>query len=24
MTGTIGYLSCVWFTRKIFGSIKVD
>ena len=23
-TGTIGALSCFWFTRKIFGSIKVD
>jgi len=24
MTGMVGFLSCFWFTRKIFGSIKVD
>ncbi|TPX36648.1 hypothetical protein SmJEL517_g01326 [Synchytrium microbalum] len=24
MTGTVGYLACLYFTRKIFGSIKVD
>jgi transmembrane 9 superfamily protein 2/4 len=23
LTGTIGFLSCLWFTRKIYGSIKV-
>ena len=23
-TGAVGALSCFWFTRKIFGSIKVD
>ena len=24
MCGTIGYLSCFWFTRKIYGAVKVD
>jgi len=24
LTGTIGFLSCLWFLRIIFGSIKVD
>jgi len=24
MTGTVGYLSCFWFTKKIYGSVKVD
>ncbi|TPX40984.1 hypothetical protein SeMB42_g05790 [Synchytrium endobioticum] len=24
MTGTVGYLACLFFVRKIFGSIKVD
>jgi transmembrane 9 superfamily protein 2/4 len=24
MTGTVGYLACLYFVRKIFGSIKVD
>ncbi|CEG39454.1 transmembrane 9 superfamily member 4-like [Plasmopara halstedii] len=24
LTGTIGYLACLWFTRKIYGSIKID
>lgn len=23
-TGAVGYLSCFWFVRKIYGSIKVD
>ena len=22
VTGTVGFLSCLWFTRKIYGSIK--
>eukprot|EP00574_Skeletonema_japonicum_P004351 CAMPEP_0201714290 /NCGR_PEP_ID=MMETSP0593-20130828/833_1 /ASSEMBLY_ACC=CAM_ASM_000672 /TAXON_ID=267983 /ORGANISM="Skeletonema japonicum, Strain CCMP2506" /LENGTH=750 /DNA_ID=CAMNT_0048203557 /DNA_START=81 /DNA_END=2333 /DNA_ORIENTATION=- len=22
--GTIGYLSCFWFTRRIYGAVKVD
>jgi len=24
MCGTIGYLSCFWFTRKIYAAVKVD
>lgn len=24
VTGMVGSMSCLWFTRKIFGSIKVD
>jgi transmembrane 9 superfamily member 2/4 len=24
MTGTIGFLACFWFTRYIYGAIKVD
>jgi len=24
MTGSIGFFSCLWFTRKIYGAIKVD
>jgi transmembrane 9 superfamily protein 2/4 len=24
LTGTIGYFACLWFTRKIYGSIKID
>jgi transmembrane 9 superfamily protein 2/4 len=24
VTGCIGYFSCLWFTHKIYGSIKVD
>merc|ERR1719401_312823 len=24
MCGTIGYLSCFWFTRSIYGAVKVD
>jgi transmembrane 9 superfamily protein 2/4 len=24
ITGTAGFLSCLWFTKKMFGSIKVD
>ncbi|KAG5189838.1 hypothetical protein JKP88DRAFT_205947 [Tribonema minus] len=24
LCGTIGFFSCLWFTRKIYGSIKVD
>lgn len=24
LTGTIGYFACFWFTRKIYGSIKID
>ncbi|GMI51259.1 hypothetical protein ScalyP_jg5906 [Parmales sp. scaly parma] len=24
VTGTTGFVSCLWFTRRIFGSIKVD
>lgn len=24
MCGTVGYLSCFWFTRKIYGAVKVD
>lgn len=24
VTGSTGFLSCFWFTRKIFGTIKVD
>jgi len=24
VTGTVGFLSCLWFTKKIYGSIKVD
>jgi len=24
MCGTIGYFSCFWFTRKIYGAVKVD
>lgn len=23
-TGTVGYFACLWFTKKIYGSIKVD
>lgn len=23
-TGTVGFLSCLWFTKLIYGSIKVD
>merc|ERR1711935_1034461 len=24
MCGTVGYLSCFWFTRSIYGAVKVD
>ena len=24
VTGSVGFLSCLWFTKKIYGSIKVD
>ncbi|KAF1335458.1 Endomembrane protein 70-like protein, partial [Globisporangium splendens] len=24
LTGTIGYFACLWFTRKIYSSIKID
>jgi len=24
VTGTVGFFACLWFTRKIYGSIKVD
>lgn len=24
LTGTIGYFACLWFTHKIYGSIKID
>eukprot|EP01082_Thalassiosira_pseudonana_P012932 g11708.t1 g11708 contig6:429798-431930(+) len=24
VTGTAGYLSCFWFTKKIYGAVKVD
>lgn len=24
MCGTVGYLSCFWFTRKIYSAVKVD
>ena len=24
MTGVVGYISSLWFTKKIYGSIKVD
>jgi len=24
MCGTVGYLSCFWFTQKIYGAVKVD
>ena len=24
LTGTVGFFSCLWFTRKIYGAIKVD
>lgn len=24
MTGAIGFFSCLWFVRKIYGAIKVD
>ncbi|KAJ0411513.1 hypothetical protein ATCC90586_001108 [Pythium insidiosum] len=24
LTGTIGYFACLWFTRKIYASIKID
>jgi len=24
MTGTVGFLACLWFTKKIYASIKVD
>ncbi len=24
MCGTVGYLSCFWFTKKIYGAVKVD
>lgn len=24
LTGSIGFLSCLWFVRKIYGAIKVD
>eukprot|EP00616_Rhizochromulina_sp_CCMP1243_P016029 CAMPEP_0118963066 /NCGR_PEP_ID=MMETSP1173-20130426/1142_1 /TAXON_ID=1034831 /ORGANISM="Rhizochromulina marina cf, Strain CCMP1243" /LENGTH=637 /DNA_ID=CAMNT_0006911381 /DNA_START=18 /DNA_END=1931 /DNA_ORIENTATION=+ len=24
VTGTVGFASCLWFTKKIYGSIKVD
>eukprot|EP00946_MAST-07B_sp_MAST-7B-sp1_P004715 g4715.t1 len=24
LTGTIGFTACFWFTRKIFGAIKID
>lgn len=24
LTGTIGYFACLWFTYKIYGSIKID
>ena len=23
-TGTIGFLACYWFVRKIYGAVKVD
>ena len=24
LTGSIGFFACLWFTKKIYGSIKVD
>ena len=24
LTGSIGFFSCLWFVRKIYGAIKVD
>ena len=24
MCGTVGYLSCFWFTKKIYGAVKAD
>ena len=24
LTGSIGFVSCFWFVRKIYGAIKVD
>merc|ERR1719296_522022 len=24
MCGTVGYMSCFWFTRKIYAAVKVD
>jgi hypothetical protein len=24
MTGLVGYVASLWFTKKIYGSIKVD
>eukprot|EP00970_Alexandrium_tamarense_P004271 scaffold715_cov192-Alexandrium_tamarense.AAC.26 len=24
VTGTVGYLSCFWFTKKIYGAVKAD
>jgi len=24
LTGSVGFLSCLWFTRKIYGAIKTD
>jgi hypothetical protein len=24
LTGTIGFYACYWFTRKIYGAIKID
>jgi transmembrane 9 superfamily protein 2/4 len=24
VTGAVGFLSCLWFCKKIYGSIKVD
>jgi len=24
VTGTVGFYSCLWFTKKIYASIKVD
>ena len=24
LTGTCGFLACLWFTKKIYASIKVD
>ena len=24
LTGSVGFFACLWFVRKIYGSIKVD
>ena len=24
LTGSVGFLACFWFVRKIYGSIKVE